>query len=151
MRRLLSRAILRPWWLLSRGLTLGVRAVVARDGKVLLVRHSYLPGWYLPGGGVERGESMLDALAHELRDEGNIVLEGPPRLFGIYFNAREHRGDHVILFVAGEWRQEGEFKPNAEILEARFFPLDSLPDGTTSATRRRLAEVFQGAPRDERW
>ncbi|WP_436638524.1 NUDIX domain-containing protein [Microbaculum sp. FT89] len=150
MRRLL-KLLLRPWWLLNRGMTLGVRAVVARDGKVFLVRHSYLPGWYLPGGGVERGETVLDTLTHELRDEGNIVLEEPPRLFGVYSNETDHRGDHVVLFVAGAWRQDGAFRPTMEIVEAGFFALNDLPEGTTPATRRRLAEVFDGALPDTRW
>ena len=150
MGRLLKR-LMRPFWLLSRGLTLGVRAIVARDGKVLLVRHSYLPGWYLPGGGVERGETVVDAVIHELRDEANITVEGLPKLFAIYSNEDDHRGDHVALFFVEAWRQDGDFQPTMEILEAAFFPLDSLPEGTTPATRRRLAEVFDGATPDERW
>jgi len=151
MRRLLTHIVFRPWWRLSRGLTLGVRAIVADDEGVLLVRHSYVPGWHLPGGGVERGETLIDALTRELREEGNVVLEGVPRLHGIYSNERKFRGDHVALFVADSWSQDGPPQANAEILETGFFPIDALPEGTAPGTRRRLDEVFAGAPVSEHW
>ncbi len=151
MLRLLTRFIFRPWWRLSRGMTVGVRAVVTRDGTVLLVRHSYVPGWHLPGGGVERGETVLEALTHELIEEANVFLEGEPRLFGVYSSEPHLRGDHVLLYVADAWRQDGPYKPGMEILEAAFFPLEDLPDGTTPGTRRRLAEVFGEAAQDDHW
>lgn len=151
MRRLLTRIVFRPWWRLSRGLTLGVRAVVAGKDGVFLVRHSYVPGWHLPGGGVERGETLMDALARELHEEGNIVLGGRPRLHGIFSNERAFSGDHVAVFVAETWTQDGSPKRNAEILETGFFPHDALPEGTSPGTRRRLAEVFGGALAGDRW
>ena len=47
-----------------KGLTLGVRAqVYDAAGRVLLIRHSYLPGWHFPGGGVEFGETAPEAMA----------------------------------------------------------------------------------------
>lgn len=151
MRRILTPILFRPWWRLSRGLTLGVRAIVAGNGQVLLVRHSYTPGWYLPGGGVERGETVTDALTREVREEGNIVLEAAPRLLGVYSNEEEFSGDHVVLFLAEKWRQDGARTPNAEIREARFFPVDGLPQGATPATKRRIAEVFAGVAPNGRW
>lgn len=151
MRRLLTRIVFRPWWRFSRGLTLGVRAVVAGKDGVLLVRHSYVPGWHLPGGGVERGETLMDALSRELHEEGNIVLDGRPRLHGIFSNERSFPGDHVAIFVADAWRQDGSPKRNAEIIETGFFPLDDLPEETSPGTRRRLAEVFGGTVAGDRW
>jgi ADP-ribose pyrophosphatase YjhB (NUDIX family) len=147
----LTQIVFRPWWRLSRGLTLGVRAVVERDGAVLLVRHSYVPGWYFPGGGVERGETAVEALARELVEEAAVSLDAPPRLFGVYSNNAVHRGDHVILYIAEAWRQIATPRANREILEARFFALDDLPSGTTPATRRRVAEVFDAAPQSDHW
>src|SRR5690349_23257617 len=96
----LMRRSFHLYWRFARGMTLGVRGIVV-DGsdRVFLVKHSYVSGWHLPGGGVEVGETMLTALTRELREEGNIELTGPARLFAVYFNAGILRRDHVALFV----------------------------------------------------
>lgn len=152
MSRAPIQRILQPWWRLTRGLTLGVRAAVADErGQVLLVRHSYVPGWYLPGGGVERRETVGEALARELDEEGGIVLTGPARLMAIYANHRHFPNDHVALFIAGTWQRRGDWQPGREIAEAAFFALDALPPDVTSATRRRLAEIYQGVAVAAEW
>lgn len=136
----------------TRGMTLGVRALVHDRDRVLLVRHSYLPGWYLPGGGVEPGETMADAVAREVREEGGVALDGPGHLFGIYLNRGLSRRDHVALYVCRDWSALPDpVIPNREILEARFFPRDALPDGATPSTAQRLAEVFDGAAPADDW
>jgi 8-oxo-dGTP pyrophosphatase MutT (NUDIX family) len=133
-------------------MTLGVRAVVidAQD-RVLLIQHTYVSGWYLPGGGVEPGETMRAALARELREEGGIALEGAPVLHGVFFNRRVSRRDHVALYVVRDFRQAETPQPNFEIVDHGFFPRDALPEGTTAATRARLAEIFDGTPVSETW
>lgn len=144
--------ILHLWFLISRGLTLGVRgAVIDQEGRVLLVRHTYLAGWHMPGGGVEVGETALDALTRELREEANIELTGPPILHGISFNDRASRRDHVLVYAVREFRQESPKAPDREIAEARFFPLDALPEGTTDGTRARLDEIARNSPTAARW
>ncbi len=139
-------------FLLARPLTLGVRAVVIDEsGRVLLVKHSYVAGWHFPGGGVEIGESCESALARELAEEANIVLEGPPRLHGLFFNAHVSRRDHVAVYLAPAFRSLGERAPDREILEAKFFARDALPPDVTRATRARLAEIFEAAPISPHW
>lgn len=137
-----ARPFLRAAYRQTRGMTLGTRTIVLRkDGaEVLLVRHGYAPGWLLPGGGVERGETLEDAARRELREEAGIVAEEAPQLHAVFLNDAQFRGDHVACFVVRRFREEG-FKPNAEIAEARFFAVADLPEGTTAGTRRRLAEV----------
>lgn len=136
----------------SRGMTLGVRAMLLKDRHVALVKHTYLSGWYLPGGGVEAGESFAEALAREIREEAGAVLTGPADLFAMYRNARADPRDHVALFVCRSWEQQGTFRlPNREILASELFPVDALPEGTTQATRLRLREVMEGVPPSPDW
>ena len=142
--RLLQRGYL-AYSRFSRGMTLGVRGMLIAENRILLVKHSYVPGWYLPGGGVEAGESFAEALARELDEEAAARLTGPARLFGIYRNAQADRRDHVALFVCTKWeRLEGRTIPNAEITAMDRFPIDALPEGTTAGTRARIREVLRG-------
>jgi ADP-ribose pyrophosphatase YjhB (NUDIX family) len=139
-------------FLLTRPMSLGVRGIlVDADDHVLLVRHGYVPGWHFPGGGVEPGETCLESLARELEEEARVAIEGPPVLHGVFFNDQTSRRDHVAAYVVRSFRLLGERRPDWEIAEARFFPRLALPEGTTRATRARLAEVFESAPLSERW
>lgn len=155
IKRALFRAartfVLQPIYRQTRGLTLGTRTVVI-DGqdRVLMVRHTYAPGWLLPGGGVERGETIFAAAVRELREEAGIVATEAPRLHGLFLNDHNFPGDHVACLVLRRFEQQ-PFAGNAEIAEARFFPASDLPEGTTPGTRRRIAEVMQGLPPADRW
>lgn len=137
----------------KRPVTFGVRGLVhdADRNAVFLIRHTYVPGWQLPGGGVEVGETANEALARELFEEGNIELSGSPVLKSIHFNRQASRRDHVALYLVEDYRQAAPKLPDREIAEAGFFPLDRLPDHTTPATLRRIAEVFGGAPASPDW
>ena len=146
------RRVLHVYWRFARAMTLGVRALVLdQDGRIFLVKHSYVSGWHLPGGGVEAGETLIQAIARELGEEGNIEMTAPPRLHGIFFNNRASRRDHVALFVVRAFRQTAAPVPNGEIIAHGFFAPDALPNDTTAATRARIVEVLGGAPVSERW
>lgn len=146
------RRVFHTYWRFARGMTLGVRGLVLdSDGRVFLVRHSYVAGWHMPGGGVETGESLLDALARELEEEGRIVFAAPPPLFAVYWNRQASPRDHIALFVLRDARQTETPKPNREIVETGFFALDALPEGATQATRRRIAEVLEDRPPSPHW
>ena len=155
LRRALEPAIRRvfhTYWRYARGLTIGVRAIVIDpQGRVFLVKHSYVSGWHLPGGGVEVGETIHAALARELLEEGGITALEPPLLHGIFFNGRISRRDHVALFVIRDFRQEGGPRHTHEIVDYGFYGLDALPPETTRGTRARLAELFNGAAVSPRW
>lgn len=136
---------------LTRGMTLGVR-VVATDpqGRVMLVRHTYLAGWWLPGGGVDRGETTPDAAVRELREETGLVATAPPRLISVHSNERFFRGDHVLVFGIDAFTV-GERTSHGEIAEVGWFDPADLPEDAHRSTRVRLGEIFGGAAADPAW
>jgi 8-oxo-dGTP pyrophosphatase MutT (NUDIX family) len=148
----LLRRLFHLYWRFARGMTLGVRAVVLDgENRVFLVLHSYVAGWHLPGGGVEVGESISDALRRELMEEGRIEVVGEPALLGIYFNSHVSIRDHVAVYVIRQFRQDRPPEPNHEITACGFFAPDALPEDTTPGTRLRIAEVLEGRPRLVTW
>jgi 8-oxo-dGTP pyrophosphatase MutT (NUDIX family) len=148
----IMQRLMHVYWRFARGLTIGVRAlVIDGTGRVFLVKHSYVSGWHLPGGGVEAGESLVTALTRELREEGNIELSDPPIFFAVYFNRRISRRDHVALYVVRGFHQTATPQPNREIIAHGFFSPDALPEETTRATRARIGEVLGGRPAAELW
>ena len=146
------RQVFHLYWRIARGMTLGVRGVVLdADGRVFLVRHSYVSGWHLPGGGVEVGESFREALRRELMEEGRIELVGEPALHGVFFNSHVSRRDHVAVYVVRQFRQDRPPDPNREIVECGFYDANALPAETTRGTRLRIAEVLDGVAPVSTW
>jgi ADP-ribose pyrophosphatase YjhB (NUDIX family) len=129
----------------KRRMTLGAR-VMAMDGdKVLLVRHTYLPGWFLPGGGVEVGEPAIAAAERELFEETGYRAAAL-QLFGFYYSPTSTSiRDHVALFITREVHAERSFRPSLEIAEIGWFPRDALPPTVHRGTGERIAEVFSGS------
>jgi ADP-ribose pyrophosphatase YjhB (NUDIX family) len=142
----LRARLFHAYFVLRRPMTLGVRGLVhdRAANSVLLVRHTYVPG-------VETGETMEEALAREMAEEGNIALTASPVLRSMHFNRQASRRDHVGFYLIEGFRQTAPRSADGEIAEAGFFALDALPGGVTPATLRRIAEVFGGAPASPYW
>jgi ADP-ribose pyrophosphatase YjhB (NUDIX family) len=146
------RRVFHLYWRFARGMTLGVRALVLDDdGRVFLVKHSYVAGWHLPGGGVEVGETFGDALRRELAEEGRIEILGEPALHGVFLNSHVSRRDHVAVYLVRQFRQDRPPEPNREIVATGFFEATALPPETTRGTRLRIAEALEGRPVIATW
>src|SRR5260370_2497026 len=154
-RKMLEPALRRSfdlYWRFARGMTVGVRAVVL-DGedRIFLVKHSYVSGWHLPGGGVEVGETFGDALRRELMEEGRIEMLGEPVLHGVFLNSHVSRRDHVAVYLVRQFRQERPPEPNREIVACGFFDPSGVPWATTKGTRLRISEVLENLPPISTW
>lgn len=149
----LLRHVLAKWGWATRGVTLGVRTlVIDGENRVLLVRHGYAPGWHLPGGAVDPGETIADAALRELVEETGVAGEARGlALHGVFFNPAFGGRDHVVVFRVTRFVRGLAPAPNREIVERGWFPLDALPEGVTGATLRRLAEVEGRTELSHRW
>lgn len=137
--------LLRVRNMLFSGKILAVRAIcLNEEDRVFLVKHTYTPGWHLPGGGVTNGMSVLETLEKELREEGNLRMASPPRLHQIFFNQKASTREHIALYTATV-TQSGEIGPSIEIAEGKFFSLHALPEHTDAATLRRIQEMKAGS------
>jgi 8-oxo-dGTP pyrophosphatase MutT (NUDIX family) len=147
LRIMLTRPILK----MTRGMTLGSRtAVIDGQGRFMLVKQTYAPGWIFPGGGVERGETCEEAALREIEEEAAIFAKGALEFKGIFSNEKEMRGDHLAFYVLRDFEQRA-FTSNMEIADARFFHPSELPERVNGGTRRRIAELVDGVPVSPHW
>jgi 8-oxo-dGTP pyrophosphatase MutT (NUDIX family) len=133
-------------------MTIGTRIMVVDGDKVLLIRHTYVPGWQFPGGGVDPGETMPQAAAREVLEETGYRVTGPLELFGMYHNSSPVTNrDHVAFYVATACEKVFDRKPDREISEVAWFHRSALPQKVTPATSQRIDEYFDGAPKRDIW
>lgn len=137
---------------IKRRMTLGTRTMLVDGNRVFLIRHTYMPGWHFPGGGVEPNETAEASAAREVMEETGYRVTGRMQLFGFYHNLNETTNrDHVALFVCREFDQLHEFKRNFEIAEAAWFDIAALPEGVNPGSARRIEEVFGGKAANATW
>ncbi|MEG1453796.1 NUDIX domain-containing protein [Brevundimonas sp.] len=137
-----TRPLFFIWSRLSRGMTLGVRVIATDErGRILLVKHTYLHGWWLPGGGVDKGETTHAAAIREVREEAGLIAISEPRLVSIHSNERFFPGDHVVVFHIDRFEMT-ERTSHGEIAEISWFAPDALPDDITPASRHRILEYL---------
>ena len=132
-------------------MTLGVRGLVTNAaGEVLLIQHTYVKGWSMPGGGVERGETAEEALSRELVEEAGVRVTGRPRLLSFHSNQIRFPGDHVLIYRVENW-EPCKATSRGEIRALGWFPPDDLPADITPSTRRRIEEALGGEEPHPHW
>jgi 8-oxo-dGTP pyrophosphatase MutT (NUDIX family) len=142
--------IRRLYWWLVRPITGGVRAIVVnQQGEVLLVRHTYQEGWFLPGGKTHRNEDDKDALRRELREELGIKDISISQELGKYENTYEYKKDTIVVFVVDVFTQSD--KRHFEVERHDFFKPEMLPEQTSPGTRRRIEEWLGKRTINNQW
>lgn len=130
--------------------TLGARAIVLNsEHHVLLVQHTYDPHWYIPGGGVKKGESVKTAMLRELYEEVGVTVIGEPQLLGIYHHYILGVNDYPVVYLINNFSLTKA--RSLEIKQIAWFAYDHLPDSTSPGTRRRLDEYFSRIPVSDSW
>ena len=149
---IIANRFMQHYWRWSRGLTMGVQCcLIDPEGRILLVRHGYRPGWHFPGGGVEKGETLATALERELAEEVGVVLGKPATFVGAFANFKSFQNDHIILFASRDWTQTRQPVPNFEIAEIGRFPPDALPEQLHPPLRLRLQEILDDKSPSPHW
>jgi len=138
------------WWL-TRPVTLGVRIMLIDDDNVLMIRQTYMPLWYFPGGLVDRGETALEAAKREALEEAGATCHSEPRLLGIFTQYVDFKSDHVVLFACDDFSLT-EQSISWEIEQIKAFPLTDLPEDASPGSRRRMADYLAGEiPASKMW
>jgi ADP-ribose pyrophosphatase YjhB (NUDIX family) len=136
-------------WYITKPITIGVRILLIKDNKVLLVKHTYQSHWYLPGGGVEKGETLEQAIKRECKEELGAKLNDI-NIFGAYSNFFEYKNDHIVMFICSNFTLEETI--NSEIETLNFFDMDNLPKGISPGSRKRVLEyINKDYPKHDVW
>src|SRR4030066_130495 len=94
----LAYLVFKVYLFIFRPVHTGVRIMMIKGKEVLLVRQSYMPGWFMPGGGVKRGETLEQAARRETREEIGAEMANLC-LLGAYTHFGEQKSDHNVLFL----------------------------------------------------
>lgn len=138
------------YWQVRRPVVLGSFSIVIKDERVLLVRHTYQQGWFLPGGGVRKGESFLQGAVRELKEECGIIAINPS-FQNVHLNELRGAIDHVAVFIVESFDGQPTAADRKEIAEVRFFPFDELPADLKRGHRDRIFEYLRKKESSDMW
>jgi 8-oxo-dGTP diphosphatase len=117
---------------------IGVFALIFDDeGRILMGHRRDVDWWNLPGGGMEAGETVDEALCREVREETGLEVE-VERLVGVY--SKPQKQEVVLTFRCHPIR--GTIQPTEETRESRFFPPHALPTNTLPKHRQRIEDAL---------
>jgi 8-oxo-dGTP diphosphatase len=121
---------------------IGVYALIFDDeGRILLGHRRDIDWWNLPGGGMEAGETVDEALCREVREETGLEVK-VERLVGVYSKPQKH--EVVLTFRCRT--TGGTLQPTEEARENRYFVPDSLPRNLLPKHRQRIEDAMLNNP-----
>lgn len=129
----------RLYWFLARPVTLGTRIILLQEGEIVLVKHSYQEGWYLPGGGVKRGETLEQAIRREAAEECGAALN-QIQFLGIYTNFIDYKSDHIALFLSQDFSITNLH--DREIERVAMFPIHQIPVKLSPGSHQKIEAFF---------
>jgi len=136
----------KKYWKVFKIETFGVRTLILKDKKILLVKHRYGNLWVMPGGQIDKNENPEIAALRELQEEVGIIGRKIDYKLGYYKNTTGGKNDHVCCFVMTNFEIKPNFRPKLidflEIGEMAWFDLDQLPESTSKATKSRINEFL---------
>lgn len=128
----------------DRSFIAGVRVILIRAGRVVLVEHWYKQGvWTLPGGGVKKGETPEETAKREVFEETGFTVHSFDGEVGTY-RGRMGKNDSVKVFYTENFTGGLKIMPNSEIMVRGLFDLNDLPENISPANRRRIEACVRG-------
>lgn len=142
----LAYLLLQLIWRLTQPITVGVRVMLIKDRKILLVHHTYQDAWFMPGGSVHKGETLEQAAYREVFEETKVVLNDLT-FIGTFTSFLEGKSDHISLFVSEDFicREDAdarspEYSEDYEIDLVQWFSINNLPEKLAAGQRRHIHE-----------
>jgi 8-oxo-dGTP pyrophosphatase MutT (NUDIX family) len=146
----IAHTLRKIYWKTFKVKTRGVRVILIKNNKVLLVQHRYNNLWVFPGGGVDRDEDLYSGGKREVLEETGYKIKDFELILGSYLNTKEGKDDNVTVLVSRDFI----LKDNAnlfskilrlvEIKQMEWFDIGYLPKSISRATEERLWEYFSG-------
>lgn len=119
--------------------------IIRYEGGIILIERKYPPlGWAIPGGMVEIGETVEQAVRREMKEETNLEMEDL-RLFGVYSDPSRDPRFHVVSIVYTA-DGIGELKEGDDAKVARVFKLDELPEQIVFDHLTIIRDYFNRGP-----
>ena len=138
----------KKYWKVFKIETFGVRTLILKENKILLIKHRYGKFWIMPGGGINKNEIAEDAAIRETKEEVGIIIEKIDFKLGYYKNTTGGKNDNIYCFVATKIHEIENFKRTfinfLEVENSKWFNINDLPEGTSVSTKARIKEFLTG-------
>lgn len=131
----------RLYWNIFQPKSWGARSIIRHGNDILLIRTFYGQYWGLPGGTADRDETPEACAMREAFEETGVQIDIVEKL-GVYRSTFEGKRDTIHIFIAEA--KSRDIKKEWEPKDARWFPINALPEGIGPATRGRLEEYRSG-------